>query len=54
MTTFREETGSMHPIVCCKEHNTSRHDLHDLCATNDIGEVCNLLDTIKPKCHAEL
>jgi hypothetical protein len=32
----------MHPLVCCKEHNTNRHDIYDLCDTNEIGEVGSL------------
>jgi hypothetical protein len=29
----------MHPLVCCKEHNAYRHEIYNLCDTNEIGEV---------------
>ncbi|KZP17574.1 hypothetical protein FIBSPDRAFT_957028 [Athelia psychrophila] len=38
ITTFLGESGSMQPLICCKEHNTTRHTIYDLCSTNEMGE----------------
>jgi len=38
ITTFQGDTGSMLPLICCKEHNTTRHTIHDICSTNEMGE----------------
>ncbi|EDQ98755.1 uncharacterized protein LACBIDRAFT_296782 [Laccaria bicolor S238N-H82] len=33
------ESGCMSTIVSCKEHNHSKHDIYDICETNEGSEV---------------
>ena len=40
--TFKGDTGNMVPIVCCQEHDASKHVLFDMCETDEIGEVISL------------
>lgn len=37
--SFNGVSGTMHPIVRCKEHEGSRRPLFDICETNEYGEV---------------
>ncbi|KAI0259433.1 hypothetical protein BC834DRAFT_833552 [Gloeopeniophorella convolvens] len=37
--SFNGATGTMHPVVRCKEHEGSRRALLDLCETNEQGET---------------
>ncbi|EPQ56118.1 hypothetical protein GLOTRDRAFT_115511 [Gloeophyllum trabeum ATCC 11539] len=40
VVNFREETGSMNPIISCKEHaNTSKRIIYEICDMNDSGET---------------
>jgi hypothetical protein len=36
---FNGASGTMHPVVRCKEHEGSRRPLLDICETNEYGEV---------------
>ena len=36
---FNGVSGTMHPVVRCKEHEGSRRPLLDICETNEYGEV---------------
>ena len=36
---FNSASGTMHPVVRCKEHEGSRRPLLDICETNEYGEV---------------
>ncbi|KAG9313136.1 hypothetical protein JVU11DRAFT_6586 [Chiua virens] len=38
-TTFKGDTGNMVPVVCCKDHDTSKHVLLDMCETDETGET---------------
>jgi len=38
VVTFKDELGSMGPVVSCKEHN-SRRDVYEICEMNEAGEV---------------
>jgi hypothetical protein len=37
--SFNGILGTMHPVVRCKEHESSRRPLFDICETNEYGEV---------------
>ncbi|KAI0058854.1 hypothetical protein BV25DRAFT_1890628 [Artomyces pyxidatus] len=37
--TFKEAVGSMHAVVRCKEHDSSRRPFYDICETNELGET---------------
>ncbi len=39
MVFFNGASGTMHPVVRCKEHEGSRRPLLDICETNEYGEV---------------
>ncbi|KIJ65499.1 hypothetical protein HYDPIDRAFT_39434 [Hydnomerulius pinastri MD-312] len=39
VTTFRGDTGNMVPIICCQEHEPTRHELYDVCETDETGET---------------
>ncbi|KAJ7580151.1 hypothetical protein C8J56DRAFT_795466 [Mycena floridula] len=41
-TTFRGETGSMGPVISCKEHDRSRRDIYDICEIDDDGGETSL------------
>ncbi|KAI0287346.1 hypothetical protein BC826DRAFT_917324 [Russula brevipes] len=37
--SFNSVSGTMHPVVRCKEHEASRRLLFDICETNEYGET---------------
>ncbi|KAH7914580.1 hypothetical protein BJ138DRAFT_1143440 [Hygrophoropsis aurantiaca] len=39
VTTFKGETGNMMPIVHCQEHENTKHELFDICETDETGET---------------
>ncbi|KAF5319058.1 hypothetical protein D9611_012669 [Ephemerocybe angulata] len=39
MTTFKGETGSMHAIISCKDHDRTKRDIYDICESNEGGET---------------
>lgn len=38
IVTFKGETGVLTPVIYCKEHDASKHELYDICETDETGE----------------
>lgn len=41
-TIFKGESGCMNTVISRKEHNHSRHQIYEICETDNGGEVCYL------------
>ncbi|KAH7890899.1 hypothetical protein F5I97DRAFT_1976018 [Phlebopus sp. FC_14] len=39
ITSFKGEFGNMVPIICCQEHDPSKHELYGICETDETGET---------------
>ncbi|TFK48404.1 hypothetical protein OE88DRAFT_1634553 [Heliocybe sulcata] len=40
VVNFGDETGSMNPVICCKEHASfTKRIIYDICTMNDAGET---------------
>ncbi|THH17442.1 hypothetical protein EW146_g3363 [Bondarzewia mesenterica] len=37
--TFNASVGSMHAVVRCKDHESGKRSLYDICDTNELGQV---------------
>jgi hypothetical protein len=42
MVQWNGDSGNMVPVICCKEHS-SRRIIHEICETNDVGEVRSII-----------
>ena len=47
IATFKGESGSMNPIISCREHDHAKRDIYRICETNEGGE-----SALQVYCHA--